>query len=126
MGLFNLLTGHSSAIRDIERHDPGLAAILFEGEQLDVAFKLLRDYVAFTTHRIIVVDRQGMTGRKRSYLSITYGRIMAFSIETKGTMDLDAELRVHVQGLPEPLALQFGDNDAAQLVQRGMAAKVCA
>lgn len=125
MGILNFLTGNSSAIRDIDAHDPGLAAVLFEGEQLEVAFRMLRDYVAFTTHRIILVDKQGMTGRKRSYLSIPYGRIMAFSSETKGTMDIDSEIKVHVQGLPEPVALQFRDNEAAQMVQRGIAAKVC-
>ncbi|NML19007.1 PH domain-containing protein [Azohydromonas caseinilytica] len=105
MGLLNLFTDTSSAIRDMPAHDANFANVLFEGESLEAAFRMLRDYVAFTSHRIIVVDKQGMTGRKRSYLSVPYGRILAFSSETKGTMDMDSELTLHVQGLPNPVKL---------------------
>lgn len=125
MGLLNLFTETSSAIRDIEKHDPNFGNLLFEGESLEAAFKMMRDYVAFTSHRIIVADKQGMTGRKRSYLSVPYGRILAFSSETKGTMDVDSELTIHVQGLPEPVKLQFRDDATAQAMQRGIAARVC-
>ena len=125
MGLLNLFTDTSSAIRDMPAHDANFAHVLFEGESLEAAFRMLRDYVAFTSHRIIVVDKQGMTGRKRSYLSVPYGRILAFSSETKGTMDMDSELTLHVQGLPNPVKLQFRDDATALAMQRSIAARVC-
>jgi hypothetical protein len=126
MGILSFLTGNSSAIRNIDSHDPGFASVLFDDEELEVAFRMARDYVAFTSHRIIIVDKQGLTGRKRSYFSIPYGRVVAFSSETRGSMDNDSELTIHVQGLADPVSLQFSDGEAAQLVQRGIAAKACA
>lgn len=37
-------------------------ALLLEGEQIVGAYKTVRDQVVFTSHRIIMVDMQGVTG----------------------------------------------------------------
>ncbi len=34
-------------------------------EQVELAFKLVRDLIIFTDRRMIIVDKQGMTGKKR-------------------------------------------------------------
>ena len=126
MGFFNLLTDTSAAIENIDDVDANLrTSVLMEGETLLAAFRHLRDYVAFTNDRVIVVDKQGLTGSKRSYFSVPYGRVIAFVSETKGRLDADSELTLHVQGLAQPVALQFRDNDSAQAVQRLVASKVC-
>jgi hypothetical protein len=76
-----------------------LAPLLVQGENLVAAFKGVRDFVVFTDKRLIAVNVQGMTGKKRDYTSLPYSKIQAFSVETAGTFDLDAELEMWFSGL---------------------------
>ncbi len=73
--------------------------ILLQDEQLVLAFKGPRDFVTFTTKRIIAVNVQGLTGKKRDFTSLPYSKIQAFSIETAGSFDRDAELEMYFSGL---------------------------
>lgn len=43
-------------------------ALLLEGEQIVGAYKTVRDQVVFTSHRIIMVDMQGVTGTRQQIL----------------------------------------------------------
>jgi hypothetical protein len=76
-----------------------LAAILVPNEQVHLAFKGIRDSVTFTSKRIIALNVQGLTGKKRDYTTLPYSKIQAFSIETAGTIDLDSELELWFSGL---------------------------
>lgn len=78
---------------------PQISGLLLEGEQILVAAKTIRDFVVFTDKRIIAVNVQGITGKKRDFTSLPYGKIQAFSVETAGTLDLDAELELWFSGL---------------------------
>ena len=62
------------------------------GEEVISAFETIRDQVVFTNKRILVVNVQGITGKKRSYLSYPYSKIQYFGIETAGVLDIDSEL----------------------------------
>src|SRR4051812_11171240 len=62
--------------------------LLVEGEELFVAFKGMRDYIAFTSKRIIAVNVQGITGKKKDFTSLPYSKIQAFSVESAGSFDL--------------------------------------
>ena len=73
--------------------------LLVEGEQIYLAFRGMRDFVVFTSKRIISVNVQGLTGKKRDYTSLPYAKVQAFSVETAGTFDLDAELDLWFSGL---------------------------
>ncbi|HSM06096.1 MAG TPA: PH domain-containing protein [Longimicrobiales bacterium] len=85
------------------KESPGYAKsvedLLIPDEQVIDAYQAGRDGVVFTDRRIVVVNVQGLTGKKRDYTSIPYSRIQAYSIETAGTFDMDAELDVHLSGL---------------------------
>jgi hypothetical protein len=88
----------------LQQIDPGsiaaeLQPLLVQGEQLVSAFKGLRDFVVFTNKRAIAVNAQGITGKKRDYTSLPYSKIQAFSVETAGNFDLDAELDLWFSGL---------------------------
>jgi hypothetical protein len=72
--------------------------LLVDGEELFAAFKSMRDYIAFTSQRIIAVNVQGIAGKKKDFTSLPFSRIQAFSIETAGTFDLDAELDLWFSG----------------------------
>lgn len=78
---------------------PEVSPIIIQGEQIVSCFKAMRDFVVFTNKRLIAVNVQGMTGKKRDFTSLPYSKIQAFSIETAGSFDLDAELDLWFSGL---------------------------
>jgi len=78
---------------------PQISGLLLEGEAVLVAAKTIRDFVVFTDKRIIAVNVQGITGKKRDFSSLPYSKVQAFSVETAGTFDLDAELELWFSGL---------------------------
>lgn len=106
MGIFSRLLGNAAEanLADVRRE---YNRILAENESIEGAYQVLRDLFIFTNKRLILVDRQGLTGRKVSYHSIPYRSITHFSIETAGHFDLEAELRIWVSGCPEPLEKSF-------------------
>lgn len=106
MGLIDGLMGNAGRI------DPGqaqeeYAKLLGNGEQVYAAYLLVRDAMLFTNRRLILIDKQGVTGRKVSYHSVPYRAITHFSVETAGTFDLDAELAIWIAGTDEPLLKRF-------------------
>jgi PH (Pleckstrin Homology) domain-containing protein len=76
-----------------------LGPLLVPEEQVFMSFKGMRDSVTFTNKRLIALNVQGLTGKKRDYSSLPYSKIQAFSVETAGTFDLDAELELWFSGL---------------------------
>ncbi len=89
--------------------------LLIEGEQAFVAYKGMRDYVVFTSKRIIAVNVQGITGKKKDFTSLPLAKIQAFSVETAGTFDLDAELDLWFSGLGKVKFEFSGRTDVAYL-----------
>lgn len=75
-----------------------LEPILIEGEIVERAFKLIRDMFVFTNKRLILVDKQGLSGNKIEYHSVPYKSIIQFSIETAGAFDRDSELKLYITG----------------------------
>jgi hypothetical protein len=72
---------------------------LIDDEEIFSSFKGARDMVIFTNRRVIAVNVQGITGKKKDYSSLPYSKIQAFSVETAGTLDRDAELELWFSGL---------------------------
>ncbi|MFI3171400.1 MAG: PH domain-containing protein [Eubacteriales bacterium] len=73
--------------------------LLIQGESVIGSYKGIRDYVVFTNKRIIAVNVQGITGKKKDYTSLPYSKVQVFSVETAGTFDLDSELELWFSGL---------------------------
>lgn len=69
------------------------------GEVILSTFHGIRDGVVFTNKRLIAVNVQGMTGKKKDFTSLPYSKIQAFSVETAGVLDLDSELEIWFSGL---------------------------
>jgi hypothetical protein len=94
---------------------PLVAPIMIQQERVISCFKAMRDFVVFTDKRLVAVNVQGITGRKRDFTSLPYSKVQAFSIETAGTFDLDAELDLWFSGLGK-VRLEFkGNTDIRQL-----------
>ena len=120
MGLFSGLLGNAGVV-DPEKLAKDYAALLADDESIEVGFKLIRDTFIFTSRRLILVDIQGMTGRKTEYVSIPYSKITKFSIETAGHFDLDAELKIWVGSDPDPLKKKFSKSVNIYDVQKVLA-----
>ena len=103
-----------------------LEPVLIEGETLARAFRVVRDLIVFTDRRMILVDKQGLTGKKIHYHSFPYRSITRFSAETAGTFDRDAELRIWVSGSDEPIKREFKKGTDIVGVQRMLARHVLA
>ena len=73
--------------------------LLIPNEEIIGVYQAIRDFVVFTNKRVISVNVQGITGKKKDFTTLPYSKIQAFSIETAGTFDLDSELDLVFSGL---------------------------
>lgn len=71
-----------------------------------------------------MVDKQGLTGSKVEYHSIPYRSITHFSIETAGTFDLDAELKIWISSTAAPVQKRFNKRLSIYEVQSVLATYV--
>ncbi|MGW2227286.1 PH domain-containing protein [Streptomyces formicae] len=83
------------------------ARLLGHGEQVHAAYTLIRDTMLFTDRRLIMIDKQGITGKKVEYHSIPYRSISHFAVETAGHFDLDAELKIWISSNTTPMQKTF-------------------
>ncbi|MDQ4141804.1 MAG: PH domain-containing protein [Bacteroidota bacterium] len=115
MGILDGLMGNASEV-SLEKVQEEFAPLLVDGENLEKVFKILRDMLVFTNKRLLIVDKQGLTGSKMEYLSIPYKSITRFSKESGGMLDLDAELNIWVSGQAEPIKKEFRKDNNINLV----------
>ena len=71
-----------------------VVGLLIAGEEIVMAFQTVRDQLIFTNKRIIAIDVQGITGKRKSYSTMPYSKIQYFSIQTPGFAEIfpDSEL----------------------------------
>lgn len=91
--------------------------LMISGESIVSTYKAVRDYVVFTSKRVITLNVQGITGTKKDYTSLPYSKIQAYSIETSGTFDLDSELEMYFSGLGKVKFEFKGNSDIIKLGQ---------
>ena len=123
MGLLSALLGIATEA-DVEDVEKNLEQILAEDERVERAFKLVRDLLIFTNHRLILVDRQGVTGKKTIYHSVPYRAITSFAVETAGHFDIEADLKIWIIGTPEPIQRTFARGGSILEVQKALATYV--
>ncbi|AJA49125.1 PH domain-containing protein [Clostridium pasteurianum DSM 525 = ATCC 6013] len=123
MGILSGLMGNASEI-DIKHVEREFEKILVEGEQVEKAYKLIRDLFVFTDKRLILLDKQGVTGKKVEYHSIPYKSITHFSVETAGNFDLDSELKIWISATQMPIEKQFKNDKNIYGIQKSLASYV--
>lgn len=101
MSIISSLLGNAGAIEK-EKLQEKYAKLLIPSEEIEAGFKIFRDTFIFTNKRLILVDVQGITGNKMEYFSVLYKSITRFSVETAGSFDLDAELKIWISGEQTP------------------------
>jgi len=63
MGLMSGITGNAAKL-DAQRALEEFGRLPGPGEEIHAAFVLIRDSFIFTSRRLVLVDKQGMTGKK--------------------------------------------------------------
>ena len=86
-----------------------ISPLLVSGENIIGVYSSIRDYVVFTDKRIISVNVQGITGKKKDFSTLPYSKIQVFSVETAGNFDLDSELEMYFSGLGK-VKFEFSGN----------------
>ena len=124
MGLLNKLIGNASEMSSAKLSEK-YSRLLTESETVELGFKLLRDTFMFTNKRLILIDVQGLTGSKVQYKSLPYKHISRISLETAGTFDLDAELKIWISSENTPsVSKKFNKSIDVYKVQRYLADKI--
>ena len=86
--VFNLKPINPASVRD------EVSGLLISGEEVLYAFQTVRDQLVMTNKRIIAIDVQGITGKRKSFATMPYSKIQYFSIQTPGFIEIfpDCEL----------------------------------
>jgi len=123
MGIF---TGVSKASGSAEakKYHSDYGQLLVDGEIIEAGFVVLRDTFLFTNKRLILVDIQGISGQQIEYLSIPYGNITRFSVQTGGSFDLNAELKLWIGSDTIPLEKKFNKDLSVYDVQKVLASHI--
>lgn len=120
MGLISAMLGQASDV-DVSDISEEFAPILAPEETIEAAFKVVRDLYVFTSKRLILVDKQGMTGRKVEYRSIPYRAVTQFTVENAGTFDADSEMKIWVSGQAEPIVRELKRGANVEAIQKALA-----
>lgn len=123
MGIFDALLGNASEVNADDLREE-LSPIMFDGEEIERAFKVVRDMYVFTSARLVLIDKQGLTGKKVDYLTIPYKSISTFSVETAGHFDMDSELTMWVSGRHEPIKKELKKGSDVVGIQKLLATKI--
>ena len=92
-----------------------IQGFMTDGEAIIGSYQSVRDGVVFTNKRIVTINSQGLTGKKKDFTSIPYSKIQTFSLETAGFFDLDAELEIYVSAIGK-LKFEFkGSTDVKEI-----------
>lgn len=120
MGILDGWMGNAEEV-DVNKLGDEFGALLIEGEKIERAFQLVRDMFIFTDKRFIMIDKQGMSGKKVEYHSIPYRAITHFAVETASGFDRDAELKIWLSGTNNPIDRQLKKGMDIIGVQRTLA-----
>lgn len=92
-----------------------IQSLFTDQESVVATFRGIRDGIVFTNKRIIAINVQGLTGKKKDFTSLPYSKIQAFSVESAGFFDLDSELELWFSGLGKVKFEFTGNVDVAAL-----------
>ena len=100
--MVDLKTNSLFKVKEIEKEniDNILTSYLIDGENIELYLGNKSIKFIFTNHRIIIITYVGLTASKLDITSISYKKITAFSIETRGEiLDKDALIEFDLENL---------------------------
>jgi len=123
MGFFSGESKNTSTV-ELRKFHTEYGQLLIDGEIIEAGFVVARDTLLFTNKRLIVIEVQGISGRQLEYLSVPYGSIVKFSVQTGGSFDLNAELKLWIGNDTAPLEKRFNSELNVYEVQKILAGRV--
>jgi hypothetical protein len=123
MGIFTGVTKNTGST-EARKFSSDYGQLLVDGEIIEVGFVVLRDTLLFTNKRLILVDIQGISGKQIEYVSIPYGNITKFSVQTGESFDLNAELKLWIGSDTIPFEKHFNKDINIYEVQKVLAGHV--
>ncbi len=123
MGIFTGVSKTSGSV-EAKKYHLDYGQLLVDGEIIEAGFVVQRDTFLFTNKRLILVDIQGISGKQIEYLSIPYGNITRFSVQTGGSFDLNAELKLWIGSDTIPLEKKFNKDLSVYEVQKVLASHI--
>ena len=123
MGFIDTVMGLSGTASEmsLEEAREQLKGVLYDGENVQLAYKTFRDTITFADKRLIVVNVQP-SGRKE-FKTIPYKSIQRFTVETTGTFDFDAEVKLFLSGAGFEV-LSFRKDKNIQEIQQVLAQRI--
>jgi len=118
MGLF------SAGDMDVAQAAVEFQRILLDGETVLAAFRTVRDSILLTDARLLYVNVQGLTGSKVDHLSVPWRSVVRFSIETAGSFDLDADMKIWISGASAPIEAKISRKSDPYRIQQIMSERV--
>jgi hypothetical protein len=96
----DLLTSFS-VIDEVDSNDGRdlYSFLLANDEVVEHSYRHSRDRVILTDRKIIALNIQGLTGKKKEYRVFPYTKIASFSVETAGVLDSDSDFKIWVSGV---------------------------
>lgn len=80
--------------------------LISDQEEVLLSYKSVRDRLIVTSKKLLIIDIQGVVGRKKEYMVLPFSKLTGFSCESAGTFDLDAELKVWASAINQ-MEFQF-------------------
>ncbi|MBC1794168.1 PH domain-containing protein [Listeria booriae] len=121
MGFLDKVLGNASTI-NLDEVRTELEEVLIPSETIISAYKVVRNLLVFTDKRLILIDKQGMTGKKVEYKSIPYKSISRFSVESTGRFDLDVDMKIWISSEAEPsTVINFSKGTPVAEIQQTLA-----
>jgi Bacterial PH domain len=125
MGLFSgAVKSTSNGSLETKKLHTDYGQLLIDGEIIEVGFVVVRDTFLFTNKRLILIDIQGISGRQIEYFSVPYCNITKFSVQTGGSFELDAELKLWIGSDTIPLEKKFNKDVNIYEVQKVLASHI--
>jgi Protein of unknown function (DUF1696). len=94
MSIFSGILGNYSEV-PVQELQAQYGSYLMANETIQMGFRLIRDTFLITNERLILIDHQGVTGKKTRVASIDLDSIYDVTMETAGTGFDDSEITIH-------------------------------
>ncbi|CAM3904864.1 PH domain-containing protein [Alkalicoccus chagannorensis] len=106
-----------------KKHHEEIEEFLFEGEELVSTYGLMVDFAAFTSHRILFVDRSLVSKSKSVVVSIPFAKIEEIAIEKTGVFSFSNNIEIATKSGAH--SLQFMKNSDVMTFYRELSKRIC-
>lgn len=115
--MINLENSVFLKLKEDHSYEEKVEVLLLNGERVLGSYNSSKVGIVFTSLRIIVLNVQGMRGKKVDFTSLPYREINHYSIEVSGSFEKDVSLDLAVGGLGK-LRFEFkGNSNIIEIVR---------